>query len=484
MKDLEHILEGIDYTVFGKLPKSVTSLANDSRKVKKGSLFFAIRGTSTDGHKYLDQAVNNDASAVVVEEKSDLDIPQIIVENSRTALSRAAKNFYNDPTSKLKLIGITGTNGKTSTVYILRQILNSAQIPNGSVGTLGYTIKDQHFDSSLTTPDIIDLQKTYRKMVAQNVKIAIMEVSSHALAMKRVEDIHFQGVCFTNISQDHLDFHKNMDNYASTKARLFGMVDSSGFAISSIDSQYSHLFIDNCMATVHTFSMEKDADYTWSADTTFHNTIKGRIRTPDQNIKIECPLSGKFNLQNILAAVAIADQLEIKKENISKAMAEIESVPGRLQEITAQGQPRIFIDYAHTPDAILNVLEELHNITPENGQLKVIYGCGGNRDRAKRPLMTQAVEKYADLPILTTDNPRFEEPEDIISHAEQGFSENSDYQIIINRKEAIQNTLKNSSQTDIIAILGKGHETYQEIKGKKYPFSDFKIVQEWIDENN
>ena len=484
MKNLEKILQGIDYTVYGKLPDFVTSLANDSRKVEKGSLFFAIRGTSTDGHKFLDQAEKNDAAAVVVEEKSDLDIPQILVENSREALSTAAKNFYNDPTSQLKLIGITGTNGKTSTVYILQQILSTAQIPNGSVGTLGYTIEDQHFDSSLTTPDIIDLQRTYRKMVDQRVEIAVMEVSSHALAMKRVEDIQFQGVCFTNISQDHLDFHKDMDDYASTKARLFGMVDSSGFAVSSIDSQYSHLFIDNCSAAVHTFSLEKDADYTWSADTTFHNTIKGEIQTPDQNIEIECPLSGKFNLQNILAAVAIADQLEIKKEKISEALAEIQSVPGRLQEITAPDQPRIFIDYAHTPDAILNVLDELRNVIPKGGHLKVIYGCGGNRDKAKRPLMTQAVEKYADLPILTTDNPRFEEPEDIIADAKEGFSRNAEYQVIINRKEAIQNTLKNSSQKDIIAILGKGHETYQEIQGTKYPFSDFKIVQEWINENN
>lgn len=480
MKPIQKILSGIEYKVEGTLPEQVSSISNNSKNISQGDIFFAIRGTETDGHKYIKSAIDNGAVAVVVEEKQTrLNIPQIIVNNSRQALSIAAKNYYGDPSRDLKVIGITGTNGKTSTVNIFNQIISSTGILTGTIGTLGYTIGDDQYDCSLTTPSIIDLQKIFKKMLDKNVEIAAMEVSSHAIALGRVHDIHFHGGCFTNLSQDHLDFHKTMEEYAETKAKLFSMIDRKGFALYNKDSSYAGKFITRSSAELFSFSInDKKANYYWSDNTSFHSSISGKIHTPNKEIKINCPLSGKFNLQNILAATAIADQLKINASDISKALAKLKPIPGRLQEIKAGKGPRVFIDYAHTPDAISSILVELRALLPDGGRLIALFGCGGNRDRKKRPLMSKAVEQYADLPVLTTDNPRYEDPEKIIMDAEKGFSGEKNYKKIVDRKEAIKWSINKSNEKDIIAILGKGHETYQDIKGKKYPFSDHKIVQE------
>lgn len=484
MKNIQQVIDGMDYNIRGKLPHKISSIANNSKQVKKGGLFFAIKGTKTDGHKYIQDAIDKGAAAVVVEEQQpEMDTAQIIVDDSRKALSLAAKNFYDDPTAKLNVVGITGTNGKTSTVYILRRIASLSKIPAGTIGTLGYTILNAYHDCSLTTPDVIKLQSIFQQMVKQGVKTVFMEVSSHAIALHRVRDIHFKGVCFLNLSQDHLDFHNTMEEYATTKARLFSMVDQEGFAICNVDSQYAPKFIDNCKANLFTFSLEQDGDYTWQKVNSYHNTIDGLIKTPQNEIHINSKLSGKFNLQNILAAVAIADNINIEHQKIENAFRKIEPVPGRIQEISLEQGPRVFIDYAHTPHAIINVLDELRELVPEDGRLITVYGCGGDRDRKKRPSMTAAVEKYSDLSVLTTDNPRFEKPEAIIEDAKQGFSGKKDYKIIVDRVQAINWSLKESNENDIVAILGKGHETYQEIKGKRYPFSDFKVVRKWQEKN-
>jgi len=484
LKSIEKVIDGIDYNILGEPPNAISSIANNSKQVEKGSLFFAIKGTKTDGHKYITDAIDNGAAAIVVEEQQpDIDSAQILVDDSRKALSRAAKNFYDDPTRKLNVIGITGTNGKTSTVYILNRIASLSEIPAGTIGTLGYSILDEYHNCSLTTPDVIKLQNIFQQMVNKGVKTVFMEVSSHAIALHRVRDIHFQGVCFLNLSQDHLDFHETMDEYAATKARLFSMVDQKGFAICNIDSHYAQKFIDNCKANLLIFSLEKDADYIWQKVNSYHNTIDGLIKTPKSEIPINSKLSGKFNLQNILAAVAIADNLNIESKKIKNAFRKIKPVPGRIQEISLEQGPRVFIDYAHTPHAIINVLDELSELVTEDGRLITVYGCGGDRDRKKRPSMTEAVEKYSDLSVLTTDNPRFEKPEDITNDAKQGFSGKHNYKIIIDREKAINWSLKESNGNDIVAILGKGHETYQEIKGKRYPFSDFKVVRRWQEKN-
>ncbi|MCF7886047.1 MAG: UDP-N-acetylmuramoyl-L-alanyl-D-glutamate--2,6-diaminopimelate ligase, partial [Candidatus Marinimicrobia bacterium] len=312
MKKTKNILKALDYTILGELPDKITSIHNNSKEVKPGSLFFAIKGTKVDGHKYIPEAIKNGAEAIILEDKQDqLEVPQIIVEDSRSALSKVAKSFYDDPSSQLKVVGITGTNGKTSVVYILHKIFISSGIKAGKIGTLGYTIGQNDFECSLTTPGIIELQKIFKKMVNNNVKVVAMEVSSHALALGRVNDITFSGACFTNLSQDHLDFHKTMQAYANAKAKLFSMLNKDGFAICNIDSDYSEMFIKNCSAQLLTYSLAGDADYTWSEGTTFHNSIEGIVTTPKSKIKINAPLAGKFNLQNVLAAVAISDKLAI-----------------------------------------------------------------------------------------------------------------------------------------------------------------------------
>ena len=482
---LSEILQGIEFRRLGNLPTSVAALSVNSNELAKGALFFAIRGAKDDGHKYVKNAIQNGAAAVVVEEVvADESIPQIIVADTKTALSKAAANFYENPTNNMTIVGVTGTNGKTTTVYLLNEIFKEAGLKHGTVGTLGYSIGDERFSSNLTTPDSIQLQQIFKKMLNRGVEIAAMEVSSHALALHRVDDVHFKAAVFTNISQDHLDFHHSLDEYATTKSKLFAMIEKDGFVINNLDDNYSDLFKNAARCRLFTYSLLKTADFTWAPGVTWSNGISGEILTPNGKIEIKSRLSGQFNLKNILAATAVAVNLNIDDKIIASALSGVESVPGRLQEISHPGQLRVFIDYAHTPDAITNVLQTLREMLPTSGRLIVVFGCGGNRDRDKRPKMARAVESLADQAIVTTDNPRFEEPHDIIEDIVKGFTSGYNFKVIIDRKEAILDALKNAEQNDIIAILGKGHETYQEIRGVRYPFYDGEIEQQFYGGSN
>lgn len=478
-KVLRDILENIDYRLYGELPSEISAISNNSKKITSGDLFFAIRGTQTDGHQYISQAIQNGAIAIVTEKyQKDINIPQIVVSNSRSALSTAAANYYDNPSKNLTIIGVTGTNGKTTTVYLLNAILKMAKIGCGSIGTLGFSINDKIFPLNLTTPDSLQLQQILAKMVNEKVDVVVMEVSSHALSLNRVDDIQFAGGVFTNISQDHLDFYSTIDNYVNAKLELFRKILKTGFRLSNIDDSYSDKFNATGNAQLFTYSIASQADFTWKNDIKYKTGIEGTITFINISIPIKSSLSGYYNLSNILAASASAIQLGIHPSVISRAIASIDYIPGRLQEVRKQGFPRVFIDYAHTPDAIVNVLGALKDIVPSDGKLVTVFGCGGNRDKAKRPKMAEAAASLSDSVIITTDNPRFEAPEAIIEDAVKGFNKNEIYIQITDRKTAIQFAIENSSTKDIVAILGKGHENYQEINGVRHLFNDVKIVDD------
>ncbi len=482
-KSLLQVLNGIQYRIVGVLPAEITEISFDTRSLANGSLYIAVRGQNLDGHNFLQDAVAKGAAVAMVEEvRDELPIPQIVVADSKAALSRAAANFFDNSSTKLKVVGITGTNGKTTITTLLKNILLTAQKGVGTIGTLGYSIDRFEQSLNLTTPDSLTLQRLLHEMVRKNVEYVIMEVSSHSLALKRVEDIHFSAAAFTNISQDHLDFHKTLDDYARTKTLLFGKVDPLGFLVCNRDDVYADWFVRAANAPVLTFSLEGTADFSWSGATQFTNGINGRIQSPHGLIEIQSALSGKFNMQNILAAVAVASRLGIQPAVISAAFRTIRFIPGRLQEITRPGYARLFVDYAHTPDAIRNALSALREITNPEGRLIALFGCGGNRDRNKRPKMARAVDDLADFAVLTTDNPRFEKPSDIISDAVPGFTGRIPHQIIEDRKEAIYWVIDHATDKDVVALLGKGHETYQEIAGKRYPFDEVQIVKEFLDQ--
>jgi len=476
---LKDILNDIDYLSYSDLPSRINKISNNSRTVIPGDLFFAIRGIQADGHSFIPMAVEKGATAIVVEKyQKNIDVPQIVVPDSRAALSKAAANFYDNPSQKLKVVGITGTNGKTTTVYLLNAILKTAQISRGSIGTLGYSIQDNFYPLNLTTPDSLQLQEILARMVENNVSIVPMEVSAHALSLNRVDDIQFRGGVFTNISQDHLDFYETIENYVKAKIELFRKINKTGFRLSNIDADYSKLFNSIGNAELFTYSIQSVSDYRWSKDVRYSHGISGTIQSKEVDIPIVSTLSGKYNLSNILAAVGTALQLGISPSDISAAIENISYIPGRLQEFRKNGFPRVFVDYAHTPDAIINVLTALKDIVPSNGKLVTVFGCGGNRDKTKRPKMAEAAASLSDFVIVTTDNPRFEEPEAIINDAIEGFTSESNYRQITDRREAIEFAVKNSSINDIIAILGKGHENYQEIKGVRHPFSDASVIKE------
>lgn len=479
--NLKKLLEGITYQVRGTLPENITMLALNSGKVERGGLFIAIRGAKEDGHRYIDDAVQHGASAIVVEEfQLEVNVPQVLVSDTKIVLSKIANAFYDSPSSKMKVVGVTGTNGKTTTVFLLNHIFKQAGLKRGTIGTLGYTIEDESFASNLTTPDSLQLQSILFQMAEKGITHVAMEVSSHSLALHRVDDIRYHAGVFTNISQDHLDFHHTIESYAKTKTELFQQVEPDGFLICNADDSYAELFHRAAKARVYDFSLLHKTDFSFREGVTSNQGIDGIIDTPNGSVSIRCPLSGEFNLKNILGATAIAFLLGISSSIISKAFSKIDYVPGRLQEVSKLGFPRTFVDYAHTPDAIVNVLTALRKITPLTGKLIAVFGCGGNRDRQKRPLMAKAVESLADYGILTTDNPRFEDPEAIIVEAAGGFSSPQKFQTIPDRKIAIQTAIGNAKENDIIAVLGKGHETYQEIKGVRYPFYDVDIIRNFF----
>lgn len=462
----------------------IISIETDSRNVKEGSLFICIKGFQTDGHLYVEEAILRGAIAIIAEEKIKSDVPVVYVTDTVRALAMLANQFYDYPTSKIPLIGITGTNGKTTVSYLLDTIFQAAGKQTGLIGTVENRLGKKTMDSKNTTPDALVLQDLFNEMENVGIEQAIMEVSSHGLDLGRVYGCDFNTVVFTNLSQDHLDFHTNESNYFQAKSLLFSQLgntyDKKGkFAILNADDSYAPQLRKVTAQPVITYAIETSADVMAEGIELFPNRSSFQLKTPVGTVKITSRLTGKFNIYNMLAASTAAVVNQVPLRVIQNTLKEISPIPGRFEGIDI-GQPYgVIVDYAHTPDAVQNILKTCRELT--QGKLYCVLGCGGDRDKKKRPLMAEEAVKHADYTIFTLDNPRTEEPTSILEDMIQSLDkEINNYEVVLAREEAIFQAIQYAKQGDFIVIAGKGHETYQEIHGKKHPFDDRLIAKDAI----
>ncbi len=480
-KNLKEILDGIEFTEKTRIRDCpINQIVYDSRKVNPQSLFIAIKGFKSDGHNFLKQIAAQGVAAAIVEHKDpQVQIDQYPVKDTRLEMARIAANFFNPELAKVKLVGITGTNGKTTTSYLVRSIMENAGLKSGLIGTISYQVSEQAIKAWNTTPESVDLCKMIYEMYAKNQRGCVLEVSSHALALKRVEYLKFAVGVFTNLTQDHLDFHVDMEDYYTAKKHLFTLLDPKGQAVINSDDPYGKRLCQE-------LPPDDLLDFGFTTEAKVHplnweNTISGlhlSVQTPVGDIEINSTLIGKFNIENILAAIAAGLALNYDLKTIQAGIEKIKAVPGRLEIIRTPQAKSIVVDYAHTPDALEKALLVLSQLT--RNELWVVFGCGGNRDKTKRPIMGSIAEKIADRVVVTSDNPRFESPQDIVNEILIGFSTLQNVYVEINRRAAIAYALENSKPGDTILIAGKGHEDYQEIQGVKYPFDDRNIIKELI----
>jgi UDP-N-acetylmuramoyl-L-alanyl-D-glutamate--2,6-diaminopimelate ligase len=452
----------------------VTRLAYDDRDVVPGTLFFCVSGFTRDGHDFAPVAVERGAVALVVERPLELPVPQIQVANCRWAMAPAAGRFYGDPTASLQVIGITGTNGKTTTAFLTRALLEAGGRPAGLLGTIKSIVGGIEHEVVRTTPEAIDLQRTFREMLDGGDLACAMEVSSHALELHRADAIHFAVALFTNLTQDHLDFHPTMEAYFAAKRRLFCEL-GPGLSVVNLDDPYGQRLAAEIPDPI-TFALDQEASYRAFQVNTGLQGSDFSVRTPEgEVVHLRSPLRGRFNIYNVLGAFAAARALGVAIEPAAQAIETANQVPGRLQPVEEGQGFAVLVDYAHTPDSLENVLEAARGLT--DNRLHVVFGCGGDRDRAKRPLMGAIALKLADRVIVTSDNPRSEDPEAIIDQilagAGPGVEHNAD------RREAIAQAIAGAQAGDVVLIAGKGHEQGQEFEaGRKIPFDDVTVARE------
>ena len=455
----------------------IKKITYDSRKSDEASLFVAIRGFVTDGHQYLRQAQENGAVAAVVEEvNNEIRIPQYIVQNSRQALARIAANFYSPEVDQLRLAGITGTNGKTTTSFLLRSVYNAAGLYSGLIGTIYYYIGSEKIKAWNTTPESIDIFDMLYKMSVHGQKGCVLEASSHGLTLHRLDCLPFEVAVFTNLSQDHLDFHSDFEAYYQAKKKLFELLKNDGRAVINQDDSYGRRLLKETEHESLSFSIQEKADIcaeSWRSDL---SGTQVDISTPQGNLQVDSPLIGGFNVQNILAATGAGIAMNFDLDTIRKGIEQVERVPGRLEPVFTDRKQTIIVDYSHTPDALKKALTVLR--TMSKGDLWVVFGCGGNRDSKKRPLMGRIAEEGADHVIITSDNPRNEAPMAIINDILAGITDRMNITIEEDRAKAISLALSASKPEDTILVAGKGHEDYQEIEGIRYPFDDRQVLQE------
>jgi len=476
---LRDLVEGIENSVLkGDGAISIENIEYDSRMVKKNALFFAVKGYKVDGYDYVEQAKENGAVAVMGERESfDRIANHIHVTNIRKAMSDVAARFYNYPGVGLKVCGVTGTNGKTTTCFMLKKILESRGKKVGLVTSLEYDTGRDKFPAERTTPEALDMQRLLFLMKNNYCVNAVVEVSSHALALHRVDNINFKVAVFTNLTRDHLDFHEDMDNYLKTKAMLLNKLEGEvSYAVINLDVEEFRPLFGELNSAYMSYSLKNSqADvYCDSYEIEQSGTIFDLV-TPMGARTVKLKLPGRFNLINALAAAAGGLASGVDIDSVVEGLENVAPVPGRFNYLEA-GQPfGIYIDYAHTPDAIVRLCEAARELT--QGRLLILFGCGGDRDKGKRPLMGKGAVDNADFVVVTSDNPRGEEPEDIIEDIKPGLSGDR-YEIIIDRKEAITRILKNARPGDAVLLAGKGAENYQEIKGVKHPFDDMQYARE------
>jgi UDP-N-acetylmuramoyl-L-alanyl-D-glutamate--2,6-diaminopimelate ligase len=463
----------------------IDALAYDSRRAAAGSLFFALHGAQADGAKFAQDAVARGASAIVSATPiPGCSVPVAIVADARTAMADIARAFYGDPAANLRVVGITGTNGKTTTAFLVKHLLDAAHLRAGLLGTIRYIVGDESLPAARTTPESVDVQDLLARMAASGNRSVAMEVSSHALVQHRVRGIEWDAAVFTNLTQDHLDYHKTMDAYFDAKAALFEIMfkqtTKRGKAIVNLDDRYGTFLLERFPKQVKplTYGVGVRSDFrAIDARSDIHGT-QYKLDAKGRQYLVRLPLIGRFNVYNSLAALATASALGLELRAAVLAMADAPQVPGRLERVPARRSFSVYVDYAHTDDALTNVLSTLRDLRPR--RLLVVFGCGGDRDRAKRPLMARAAGQLADYTIVTSDNPRGEDPEDIIADILPGLHGKA-FETITDRKDAIHRAIALAESGDIVLIAGKGHENYQEINGRRTPFDDVSVARNAIE---
>ncbi len=480
MKLLKDILYGVSLSaVSGDTNVLVNHVHFDSRKVEMDDVFVAIRGLITDGHKYIQKAIELGAKAVVCEELPELlvdGVTYLKVSDCNSALAIIAANYYDNPSKNLKLVGVTGTNGKTTVSTLLYNLFKKAGFKVGLISTIKVMVDDKEYSTSHTTPDVLTINNYLAKMNAEGIEFCFMEVSSHGIHQKRSEGLYFEGAIFTNLSHDHLDYHKTFAEYRDTKKKLFDNLPKTAFALSNIDDKNGLVMLQNTKAKKYTYALKSYADFRAQI---LEKQFDGQLLKIDDN-ELWSKLIGDFNAYNLLAIYATADILGLEKIETLKLISELENVDGRFQYYISKDKITAIVDYAHTPDALKNVLVTINALRTGNENVITVVGCGGDRDKSKRPVMGHIASEMSNQAIFTSDNPRTEPPSTIIEEMEAGVEPQNTRKVlsIENRKQAIKAACKLALANDIILVAGKGHETYQETNGERVDFDDFKEVKE------
>ncbi|WP_250656828.1 UDP-N-acetylmuramoyl-L-alanyl-D-glutamate--2,6-diaminopimelate ligase [Alkalimarinus coralli] len=465
----------------------VYGIALDSRKVKKGDLFVALKGFNSAARAYVPQAIANGAVAVLVESDQgvvniceDGDSVELFIPGLKGHVGKIASRFFGSPSKAMKVVGITGTNGKTSVSQYLAGVLSGLGEATGVIGTLGYGPLDDLEVATHTTPDVIKVHQILANLRGRGISTAAMEVSSHGLDQGRVDEVSFAGAVFTNLSRDHLDYHESMEAYGNAKRALFQKPGLS-FAVINFDDEYGRDLVNTISGDtkIISYGISEPADISVDRVQYTKKGIHAELSGPWGTVSVRCQLLGAFNLSNVMAVIGVAYAMGYGIDEICQAVAGLSPVTGRMQSYSVEGQPGIIVDYAHTPDALKNALKavKLHC----NGNVWCVFGCGGERDKGKRPMMAAIAEKYADKVVVTDDNPRGESPEEVVKDIFSGFTEKENVRVIHDRQDAIETALTEASANDMVLVAGKGHEDYQEIAGQRLYFSDLAVVESYLD---
>ena len=469
--------------VNGSTDVAIEKMEFDSRKISENDVFIAIRGTISDGHDFIETAINNGAIAIICDTFPEIivtGITYIKVNDTNNAMAFMAANYFENPSQKLKLVGITGTNGKTTVASLLYQLFQKAGHKVGLLSTVKILVDTKEYKATHTTPDSITINQYLKEMVEEGVEYCFMEVSSHGIHQKRTEGLQFAGGVFTNLSHDHLDYHPTFSEYRDVKKAFFDNLPKTAFALSNSDDKNGSVMLQNTAARKLTYALKTYSDYKAQI---LENQLSGLLLKINDN-EVWVRLIGTFNAYNLLAIYGTAVELGLESLEVLRLLSELESVSGRFQFIVSKGNITAIVDYAHTPDALENVLKTINDIRTNNEQLITVVGCGGDRDKTKRPIMADIASTLSDKIIITSDNPRTENPETIIVEMEQGVAPQNFKKTvsISDRKQAIKAACQLAHANDIILIAGKGHETYQEINGVRHDFDDMKIVKEMLDQ--
>lgn len=482
MAELKDILYRVSLTsTYGNMDVEVKGVCFDSRNVQPGFLFVAVKGTQSDGHEFISKAVDLGASAIVCEKLPDTIYEKatyVTVKNSAQSLGIIAANFFGNPSQKLKLVGVTGTNGKTTVATLLYKLFGTLGHRCGLISTVEYRIIDQVLPSTHTTPDPVQLNKLLKDMVDAGCNYAFMEVSSHAIDQDRIAGLQFAGAIFTNITHDHLDYHKTFENYIKAKKKFFDGLNSDAFALVNADDKRGMVMLQNTKGTKYTFGLRKLTDFKGKM---LSNTIEG-LEMEVMQKPVWFKLIGDFNAYNILAVYGTAMLLDQDSDRTLTVLSSMQGAVGRFELIGRGSKITAIVDYAHTPDALKNVLETIKQFRSGNEQVITVVGCGGNRDKTKRPLMASIAVRFSDKVVLTSDNPRDEDPMEIIREMQSGIGSSDARKTLVipDREEAIKTACMMANPKDIVLVAGKGHETYQEIKGVKHPFDDREVVERML----